>query len=323
MKKKTLFVLCFALSILLPTTFAQSRADITIENTADSLLIGDHIHVKITLKNPNLQDLAPLQCPQLDSVESLSQPSYDTILQGNTPLLNIHLTLSTYTPGTRCLPPFSFTTLRNPQQVVAQTDSLCFEVFTLQVDTLQAIKDIKPIAKQPFSIKELWMWVKAHLWHLVGLVVLAAAILLVIRWYRRRQTNQPQGLQKAEPKLPPHILALQELETLRQQHLCETSREKEYYTRLTDILRLYMEQRFGIDAPEMVSDEIIDALKSLNRSDIEYTQVQKILQTADMVKFAKAKPLPNEHELCMQYAKDFVIHTAAEEKVIEEVPDVR
>jgi hypothetical protein len=111
--------------------------------------------------------------------------------------------------------------------------------------------------------------------------------------------------------LDPEDKALQDLEHLRVAGLWKKGMVKEYHTQLTDILRSYMENKLGICAIEMTSDQILDSYsEKTNMPDGTMEKLQSILRTADMVKFAKSEPMPNEHERSMNYAISFVQETA-------------
>ena len=86
---------------------------------------------------------------------------------------------------------------------------------------------------------------------------------------------------------------------------------KEYHTELTDILRNYLEETYHIQSTEMTTDQTLDSFQSsLAYSEDNYAKLRQILQTADMVKFAKSEPLPYQHDLSMTQAVDFVKSTA-------------
>ena len=90
---------------------------------------------------------------------------------------------------------------------------------------------------------------------------------------------------------------------------------KEYYTLITDTLRKYIEERFGINAMEMTSGEILDLIRKNSEAQSVYDNLRQILQLADFVKFAKMNPLPDENDLSMMNAYLFVNQTKEEEMV--------
>ena len=90
-----------------------------------------------------------------------------------------------------------------------------------------------------------------------------------------------------------------------------TADPKAYYTELTDVLRTYMEERFGFNAMEMTSSEIIDKLQEINDKE-SIKDLMYLFQTADLVKFAKHSPLMNENDMNLVNAVDFINHTKVE-----------
>ena len=109
--------------------------------------------------------------------------------------------------------------------------------------------------------------------------------------------------------VPPYQLAMQQLQTLHDEHLCEKGEEKEFYTRLTDILRTYLDARFGINAMEMTSTQIRRSLRENADTKMSEKYMSRILEIADFVKFAKIRPLPEDNASAYKSALQFVEDT--------------
>ncbi|MCL2289519.1 MAG: cell wall anchor protein, partial [Bacteroidetes bacterium] len=185
------------------------------------------------------------------------------------------------------------------------------EVSTIAVDTTAAIKDIKNIAKVPFSFRELWMYVQEYaLFILVGWLIIGLIIYAVWRYIKKKRAQKPQPVVKPKPKIKPHVTALKELEKLRQKKLWEQGRTKEYYTALTDIVRKYIDDQWDIGAMEMVSSEILDALKDTEIHEDVMKKLRQAFSVADLVKFAKYTPLPTDHDMAYKDCREFVERTA-------------
>jgi hypothetical protein len=120
---------------------------------------------------------------------------------------------------------------------------------------------------------------------------------------------------KIEPKVPAHVKALSEIEDLRQSGGPHSEDAKGYYTQLTDILREYINERFGFNATEMTSYEILERLEE-SRDKESLAELRDLLSTSDMVKFAKFKPMLNENDRNLVSAMEFVNDTKIE--VLEE-----
>lgn len=173
------------------------------------------------------------------------------------------------------------------------------------VDTTSTeIKDIANILRQPYTFGEVAKVVGIVL----GVLALIAAGYYI---YRRRKDHKPIISIPQAPPLPPHTRALNELEVLRQRQLWQQGMVKEYHTHLTDVLRNYLEESYHIPSTEMTSDQTLDAFRSCPAYNADSEQMlRQILQTADMVKFAKSEPQPYQHDLSMTLGINFVNATA-------------
>ena len=114
-----------------------------------------------------------------------------------------------------------------------------------------------------------------------------------------------------QPKIiiPPYDLALQRLNNLKSQKLCENGQEREYYTIITEILREYLAGRFEIYAMEMTSTQILDSLNKNDETRISKKHMHLILEMADFVKFAKVRPLPDDNIKTYHAALQFIEET--------------
>ena len=114
--------------------------------------------------------------------------------------------------------------------------------------------------------------------------------------------------EKVEPESPPHKAAMQEIERIKSEKVWQKGEPKEYYTQLTDTIRTYIRDRFGFNALEMTSAEIIERLVEENDKEA-ITDLKELFQTADLVKFAKHNPLMNENDANLMNAIEFVDET--------------
>jgi hypothetical protein len=144
-------------------------------------------------------------------------------------------------------------------------------------------------------------------WFLAAIAIAAAFYLLV----RYRDDKPIIRRIKIEPKVPAHVRAISEIEDLRQSGGPHSEDAKAYYTRLTDILREYINDRFGFNATEMTSYEILEHLEE-NQDKESLNELRDLLSTSDMVKFAKFKPMLNENDRNLVSAMEFVNGTKIE-----------
>ena len=180
-----------------------------------------------------------------------------------------------------------------------------------KVDTTQAIKPIIGPLKIPIGFREMLPWILAAL----------AVILIVIAgiWYvRKRKKKEPVFRIKPKAVLPPHERALHELEKLRVKKLWQNGQVKEYHSELTEILRRYIEDRFAVPALEQTSAEIAASLTNHAGCPAgSLAELISLLVLADMVKFAKAKPLATENDASFTHAVEFVRATTGNLEVKE------
>lgn len=189
------------------------------------------------------------------------------------------------------------------------TNSIPLEVGTIKVDTAHAdsIRPMHEIANLPYSWEE-WS-------PLFWLSVVALLLLVVIYYlYSRLRAGKPIITRmKFIRRLLPHEKALQNIEKIKAEHLAESTDQKEYYTELTDTLRQYLEDRFGIKAKEMTSSEIIYRLEKEKQEDRSMVdELREVFQTADLVKFAKYSVQNNINDAYLTSVVQFIDTTKEE-----------
>ncbi len=163
------------------------------------------------------------------------------------------------------------------------------------------MNDIRDV-KLPLNLPDFW-WL---LW--LGLAVLiAAAVILFLRRYKK---SPEAALTVTIPELPAWEKAYQELEALRRENLPEKGLLKEFFTRVSDIARCYMEDRFNIRAPHMSTEEFLYYLGvSGHLNDAQKAALKDFLNSCDMVKFAKYTPTTVEAWKNFDLAKRLVDDT--------------
>ena len=197
-----------------------------------------------------------------------------------------------------------------PLKVIDGVDTVYSNQVALKVSTLpvnaenpEEYFDIKQVWKPPF----VWADYLPILLGILLILLLAAAA-----WYGWKRWKEQKSLipfKKEEPKLPPHEQAIKELDAIREQKLWQQGLSKAYYTQITETLRRYIDGRFGINAMEMTSGEILDLIRQNDEAKPLYENLRQILSLADFVKFAKMNPLPDENDLSLANAYRFVEQT--------------
>ncbi len=251
-------------------------------------------------------------------VEVAGRSKIDTLYSADKKdmILSQTYTITSFDSGSYKIPSFEFNYkfLKDTNNYIAFTNELYLNVNTVVVDTTKAIKDIKLPLKAPITFRELLPYIG-------GGLLLVAIVLFIIYYIRKKRKSEPLIKFKKVRIVPAHEIALQNLQKLKDDKLWQNNKVKQYYIELTDILRKYFEERFGIDALEMTTDEIMESVKSIDIADELERKLRNILVLADLVKFAKANPVSNEHDICMENAFDIVNKTIPE-TVIEETINV-
>lgn len=279
------------------------RVDAKLDSNV--ILIGDQVDFKLKLQLP---ESIPFQWPTLtdtlpDKIEIVKKSKIDTTLIGDG-FMNIEqiLTLTAFDTGYYVIRPLQFK-YGGQEGSTVETEPYLLNVFTVEVDTSLAIKPIKGPMKAPLSFAEIWPWALAGLLF----IVLIAGL---IYYLKKKKGNQPMVVKKQKPALPPHRIAFEELEKLKNEKLWQHGQVKEYHSRLTDILREYIEGTFSINSTEMTTWETIRAFAGIKIEKSALEKLREILELADLAKFAKFKPLPEEHEKSMLDAEAFVKQTS-------------
>lgn len=285
---------------------AAQAAPVTITAKLDSvnLLMGKTtaLHIEV-VQDKGVRGMFPID--QLDTlnamVEIADRPKADTTDLGNNRVqINRDIILQAFDSGMYVIAPIAYVvdcdTFRSKQ--------LTLKVMPVKVDSLQDIHDLKPVEDVPFKLFD---WVPDFItdWWWVWLLLIAlvtGALYYYHRWYKK-------GLNPLKPerkRLPPYDEAMLNLQNLKQRQLWQNGQEKEYFTGLTDILRVYIDRRFHVNAVEMTSSQIIATLKQNDETRAVNEQLSMILEIADFVKFAGARPLADDNEMAYQRAVQFV-----------------
>lgn len=287
---------------------ANAQMDVQAKLDSNTITIGDQVNLTISVSN---SDGAIIYFPTPDNINNgkieVVQQSYDTTFDQSGKIISFNQTstLTSFEDGmdtiadlkVRCLLP-------DNSLVEISVDTLMLEINDVEVDTTLAIKDIAGIISVPYTFKDFLPWIL--------LIVLVAIVAWLSYYIYKRLKDKKPILPVAKPVVVvPEEKALADLESLRVAGLWKNGQIKEYHTVLTDIVRAYIEAKLGISAVEMTSDQILDNYSELRNMPIgSLEKLQQILTTADMVKFAKSEPLPNEHDRSMNYAVSFVQETA-------------
>lgn len=303
--------------ILITSSFFHSvlAQNITVTARIDSAMMWIGSQTKLTFEisqQPNQKVSTPLFSDTIVSGLEIVEPAKNDTVQSPDGhiVVNQNYTVTSFTDSLLYIPPYPFVV--NGDTV--WTKSLSLKVVQpFEIDTTaNKFTDIKPVLVPKFYWKGL---IKTVLMILAILLILIAIYLVVRKYIQKKpilSAPSPESL------LPPYVVAIEKLNALKQQKLWQQNRSKEFHTELTDVVREYIDRTFDIPSLEMTSDEIIAHLNHLKfESNTAYKALNQILQLADLVKFAKWNPLPDEHELSLSNSFLFVEQTKIEEQELE------
>lgn len=295
------FLSLIILGFLSLSLFAQ---EVRVSIDTNAILIGEQVKVDIDYQFPSDQQgyfpfLPDSLGPNLEIVE---RSNIDTsFLDGKTRFYQ-ELKVTAFDSGYFVLPAFSFGYKGDLDSVIQiiVSDPHLINVFSVNADTTQPIKPLVGPMSEPYTLMEFLPWI---------LFVLALGALIFTAFYFYRKRQKKPLFKKEEPKIPAHEKALDDMARLRLKKLWQAGKVKEYYSELTEIVRVYIEERFDIMAIEMTTYEIVAGLNGHPINDEVMRKLTGSLELADLVKFAKANPNALENDTCLNNVIDFVNET--------------
>lgn len=293
--------------------FAQEAKGFELELDKDTILIGDHLTLSVKYKfNSQFAPIFPtIKDTVVPGVEFVRDLPTDTIRQQDqiSEYVKKYIITSFDSGHYYMMFPIIAGNAEFPEDLDTIASNIVhFHVNTIPVDTLTyKMFDIKAQIEYPVTLGEILFW--------CAIVIAAVAIIIALVILYRRWKNKQPLFGKPKPKIPPHVIAFKELSQLRTEKLWQQGKIKMYYTRITDILRKYIEDRFAISAMEKTSDEILADIKK-NKIDemYSYNHLCEMFYTSDLAKFAKYQPTSSENEESLKVAFEFVTNTQPHEE---------
>ncbi|MEW6468315.1 MAG: hypothetical protein AB1458_05285 [Bacteroidota bacterium] len=302
--KKALFIL-----LLFTGTSAGAQLGINVEATLDTneMRIGEQTTLRIKIRY------------QRTNVLKIEWPRFnDTIIKGieivktgrfvDAPrskgnkvdyIQSRDFVITSFDEGNYLIPSLRFI-LNNDSNQYVETNPLPLRVKTVDVDTTADFKDIKPPIHEPLTFEDLALYV----WITAGLAAAALVFFLVRRYLK----NKKQMYALADRSRPAHEIALNALEKLKKEKMWKKGKDdtKEHHTRVSEIVRTFLERSFGINAMEMPTYDILTEVEKLSISRESKNVLRLVLHLTDMVKFAKEVPTDLQNEVVVDDAVKFV-----------------
>ncbi|HEX2920573.1 MAG TPA: hypothetical protein VHO50_05345 [Bacteroidales bacterium] len=300
----------FPLMLLCSSLVSTSGQEYAISTAFDTsrIYVGDQISFMISVRQPESLNIniPAFKDTLIKNVEILNGPLKDTTRSTNG-MLNIteKYLVTSFDSGLYEIKPLFVEINKSDSLYRYYSNYATLEVVKYTVapaDSTAAIYDIIGPYKAPITLSEIIPWIL--------IVILAAGIVWgIIFFVKKKKSEKPQAEEIVIKELA-HVIAFRELEQLKNDQLWQSGKLKQYYTRLTEILRLYLENRYKVFSLELTTSETLHALlKTGFRKDASYHRLDKVLTTADLVKFAKLVPGNEENELQFGEAWSFVEET--------------
>jgi len=280
-------VLCLA---TLPLRAAEdAAAQIKVIPGTTRATVGDRILVRVEVivpKGATFQPPAPVagEKPSLSLEPDTAPPGGET-----PPAKNLfYFRAQAFETGTVQIPGLSVAwTPAGGQQEIVTSEPIPVEIVSVLKGSGQDPADLKPpaeIAGPPFP----WLWAA------LGAAVLAAVIALLVYLKRRQRAPPELAALPAAPALPPHELAYREMERLLASALLREGKIKQFHVELSEIVKRYLAARFGIEAMERTSWEVLEDLKAVRVGSEPQAVAREFLGGTDLVKFARYRPVEDE-----------------------------
>lgn len=300
--------LCFAAFTLFGSQ--ASAQQVTVRASIDSLqlLVGEQtkVHLEVSMDADKKLRLPVIKDTLVRGVEVLdiAKPDTQKLNDDKRWVITQEYTITSFDSALYYLPPLEVMV----DDEKYRSESLALKVYSIPVDTLHPDQFFGP--KTVVEVPIQWEDIDTMVYAFILMLLFGLACVFFIIRYR---DNKPIiKIIKIEPKLPPHQEAMKHIEEIKANKNVQREDPKQYYTELTDVIRTYIMERFGFNAMEMTSSEIIENLLQV-RDKESLKDLKYLFETADLVKFAKHAPMMNENDMNLVNAVDFINETKLEE----------
>ncbi len=317
---KKLIIYIIATLVFSIATYSQSsikkselpqKLGIYLKADKDTALIGDFVNLELVAAYPqnskfNFETLKDSLKRNLRKYEIISISKTDTIIGSKNSDIQYQkakYVVSSYEVGNQNISGFyNYYTTKNSNGDIdtsyINSNNLYINFMGVGADTTQTFKDIKPPIEVGFDYTDYILWS-------IFLIFLGGAIYWLVNYIKNKKPIEKK-VESVTPNIPAHILAMEELKALENEKLWQNGKDKEYYTKLTEILRNYVEKVYYINSMEMTTDETMKSLRSIGMTDELLKLIEYILNKADFVKFAKYQSIAEDNISSMRNAIEFI-----------------
>lgn len=306
LNKFSWLIIFFFLSV--PIAYCQT-VTIDAELDSSSIIIGDQAILHIQITKPVAESIVIPQFTDtlVKGIDIISITKIDTTLVDDKQNIQFSIYLTSFEPGDYIIPAIKF---------VGENDTYQTPLFPLLVKPFninpddEKLNDIKPILQMPFSWKTFFKWTAIVL---LVLALVAGIVYILVKYVFKKKIPL---VKSKEEIIPPHIIAIQELDKIKAEKLWQQGKVKEYYSAITDVIRVYLERRFDIPALEMTTHELVKLISTNPETLPIKDTLSELLHLSDIVKFAKYIPLNSDNDLSLIHSY-FIIDKTKIEPITE------
>lgn len=301
MNRKIFIAIFIALLQYFCAANASAQASIETKTDATQIVLGDQVRyfITATVDTTKAQLKWASFADTFNTLELVEKGKIDTSRKGAIVSYKQRLLITGFDSGIFIIPRFTFFVAHKSGLIDSLfSDSFRLMVNTVAVDTTKPFKAIKGVEE----VKTSWL---DNLPLIIALLIGIALIVWVAVYFMR---NKKLAALKKSPEIVEtyHERTLRLLKELDEKQLWQQEKVKDYYTELSEIVRQYIEVRFKTPAMELTTDELLRKAKKHREMSLFRSSLKPLLEAADLAKFAKANPLPEEHIEALQLANNFV-----------------
>lgn len=292
-------LLAFIVGILcLQTELGAQEASISL--SPNQIMIGDHMELELKFKNKGYSNtMFPLiNDTSIGNFRLVELTKIDTFFSGNDIVIAHNYKITCFEDSIQIFPALVF---RNGPLDVYTTNPIKIAVNSPNIDSAQDIKPIKDIILLPLSKEEVFSYL------FISFILLA--LVLLIYFIYIKYIRKEKLFDREKPEDPPHVEALKALKQVETENLWQMGKVKEYYDRISDILRAYIEKRFGIKALEQTTNQLLVSMNEIQLPEYIIQDMDEILTKSDLAKFAKEVHAGELHIAIIKMAYKFVQST--------------
>lgn len=279
--------------LLLIAGWLSAQTRFSVEADTNRIMIGEQIRLKIQAEFPENSKINwPFLADTLAGFEVVRKGTMNEEVRDGFKLLSQEVWLTSFDSGYAFIP--ALRAQVGDEVLASQAIGILVDI--PKVDEQGEYYDIKEPLDPPLN----WTLIIGSV---LVLLALGAIIYWLIGYLRRRRNETPASARAA---LSPYERAMLQLQELQDEKLWQQGQVKEYYSRVTDVMRMYIEGQMGRPAMESTAYEVTDIIRSLNPRAELMERCEQLMELSVGVKYAKQTPTEADHHAALATLKDFL-----------------